>query len=215
MSSVLLRIELLGIEPLIWRRVRVPVRWTLKRLHGLIQSAFGWENRHLHDFRIGDVSIGMPDIDDDRPGLQDESEWTIAEVQKSGTTEFLYVYDFGDWWQHRIVIESEQRTGAGARFAPICLAGENAAPPEDVGGLPGYEEFRAALADPNHERHEELVNWIGGVFDPKAFDLNRAQSQAATLRVACNRSSGTRTLALSVRRCARRDRGAARAQSSE
>lgn len=84
MSSVLLRIELLGIEPLIWRRARVPVRWTLKRLHGLIQSAFGWENRHLHEFRIGDVSIGMPDIDDDRPGLQDESEWTIAEVQKSG-----------------------------------------------------------------------------------------------------------------------------------
>jgi len=173
LSSVLLRIELMGIEPLIWRRVRVPVRWTLKRLHGLIQSAFGWENRHLHDFRIGDVSIGMPDIDDDRPGLQDEGEWTIAEVQKSGETEFLYVYDFGDWWQHRIVIEPEQRTGAGARFAPICLAGENAAPPEDVGGLPGYEEFRAALADPNHERHEELLTWIGGVFDPKAFDLNR------------------------------------------
>lgn len=151
----------------------MPARWTLKRLHGLIQSAFGWENRHLHDFRIGEVSIGMPDIDDDRPGLQDEGEWTIAEVQKSGATEFPYVYDFGDWWQHRIVFEPEHRTGAGALFAPLCLAGENAAPPEDVGGLPGYEEFRAALADPNHERHEELLTWIGRVFDPKALDLNR------------------------------------------
>ncbi len=115
-------------ERMVWTRVRVPVRRTLKRLHGLIQSVFGWENRHLHQYRIGSVRIATPEGDDDRPpGLQDEGEWTIADVQKSRAKEFQYVYDFGDRWQHRIVIEPEQRTGASAQFAPLCLAGERRA----------------------------------------------------------------------------------------
>jgi hypothetical protein len=171
--TVLLRIELQGIEPLIWRRVRVPERWPLRRLHGCIQKVFGWEDCHLHDFRIGDLRIGMPEIDDSEEALQDDREWTLAEVLKTGAQEFVYVYDFGDHWEHRLIVEPESRTEAGAGFAPICLAGENAAPPEDVGGPPGYAEFLEALADPRHEQHEEMLEWVGGVFDPRAFDLNR------------------------------------------
>jgi hypothetical protein len=155
--TVLLRIELQGIEPLIWRRVRVPQRWTLRRLHGCIQKVFGWEDCHLHDFRIGDLRIGMPEIDDSEAGLQDDREWTLAEVLKTVAQEFVYVHDFGDHWEHRLIVEPESRTEAGAGFAPICLAGENAAPPEDVGGPPGYAEFLEALADPRHEQHEEML----------------------------------------------------------
>ena len=176
-STILLRIELLNIEPLIWRRVRVPTKWTLRRLHGLIQKVFGWEDRHLHDFRIGDVRIGMPELDDSQEGLQDDREWTLAEALQAGARELLYVYDFGDWWEHRLIVEPESRARAGARAAPVCLAGENAAPPEDIGGPPGYELLLEALGDPRHEQHEEMLEWVGGVWDPKAFDLNRVNRE--------------------------------------
>jgi hypothetical protein len=89
------------------------------------------------------------------------------------------VYDFGDWWEHRIVVEPEARTDAGARFAPLCLAGENAAPPEDAGGPPGYERLLQVLADPQHERYEEMLQWVGGIWDPKGFDLNQVNRALA------------------------------------
>jgi hypothetical protein len=172
-STVLLRIELLNMEPLIWRRVRVPAKWTLRRLHGVLQKVFGWEDRHLHEFQLGDLRIGMPELDESEAGLQDDREWTLAEVLRTGAQEFLYVYDFGDEWEHRLIVEPAARTEAGAQLAPMCLAGENAAPPEDVGGPPGYELFLEALGNPQHEQHEEMLEWIGGIWDPRAFDINR------------------------------------------
>lgn len=173
MESVLLRVELLHVTPLVWRRIRIPARWTLRRVHDVIQVAFGWEDRHLHEYQIGAVRVGLPEADEERAGLQDDTEWTLSEVFKTGVREFLYVYDFGDRWEHRVIVEPESRTGAAKPLAPLCLAGENAAPPEDVGGPLGYAEFVSALADPEHERHDELQTWIGGVFDAKGFDLNR------------------------------------------
>jgi len=175
--TVLLRIELLNIEPLIWRRVRVPAKWKLRKVHDLIQRVFGWQDCHLHEFRVGEVHIGMPEADDLQEGLQDDREWTLAEVLKSGAREFQYVYDFGDWWEHRVIVEPESRTDVGASAAPVCLAGENAAPPEDVCGPPGYEMFLEAIADPAHEEHEQMLEWVGGVWDPKAFDLNRVNRE--------------------------------------
>jgi hypothetical protein len=182
MESVLLRIELLHVKPLVWRRLRVPARWTLARLHRAIQIAFGWEDRHLHEYQIGRVRVGSPKDDDEGEGLQDESEWTLHEVVRTGAREFVYSYDFGDQWDHLIVFEPASRTGVGKLAAPVCLAGENAAPPEDVGGPPGYAEFLAAMADPAHTEHEELLAWVGGEFDPSAFDLDRVNRQLQRLR---------------------------------
>jgi hypothetical protein len=96
----------------------------------------------------------------------------VSELGAGG--EFEYRYDMGDGWQHRLVIESLPRVAASQDLSlPACLAGENACPPEDVGGPGGYELFLEILADREHEQHQDMVRWIGGVFDPKGFDLNR------------------------------------------
>jgi hypothetical protein len=94
----------------------------------------------------------------------------VAELGPRG--EFEYRYDMGDDWAHRIVIESALPSAAGEFPLPVCVAGENACPPEDVGGPYGYAEFLRALGERRHEQHEDMTRWIGGVFDPKGFDLN-------------------------------------------
>jgi len=98
----------------------------------------------------------------------------LARASASGAlgrhNSFRYVYDYGDNWQHKVKIEQIVDLDAPLT-APLCLAGKNACPPEDVGGAPGYEEFLAALADPNDPEHEHFKEWIGGDFDPAAFDI--------------------------------------------
>jgi hypothetical protein len=177
-AVVVLRVELLGIEPLIWRRVRVPAAMTLRDLHGVLQTVMGWQDCHLHEFRVGEVLIGVTD----RPELEvpetkeDEKEWPVAQVLATGVSEFEYVYDFGDHWAHRVILEPATRSripGVGV----LCLAGEGACPPEDVGGPPGYGQFLDALADASHSEHKTYVDWVGGVWDVKGFDLNRVNRQ--------------------------------------
>jgi hypothetical protein len=176
-----LRVELLGVEPLTWRRLRVPARFTLRDLHVLIQLAMGWQDRHLHEFRVGLMRFGVTDLPDvEVPhGMEEESVWTVADLANMAKTEVMeieYLYDFGDLWTHRIVIEPATRVRA-ARASPLCLAGENACPPEDVGGPPGYASMLAALADAAHPQHLTYVDWTGGVWDPKGFDLNRVNRE--------------------------------------
>ena len=157
-SSVILRVELLGIEPLIWRRVRVPAAMTLRELHGVLQIAMGWQDCHLHEFRVGDVLVGIVDRPElDTPeNMEDERNWTVAKIVASGAADFEYVYDFGDHWMHRVIAEPATRSripGSGV----ICLAGEGACPPEDMGGPPGYAQFLEALADASHSEHKTYV----------------------------------------------------------
>jgi hypothetical protein len=177
-KDLVLRVELLGVEPLVWRRVRVPAKFTLRQLHGVIQVAMSWQDCHLHEYRVGVFRIGLTDRPElDVPeGMEDETEWSVADVVKTGVGEFDYVYDFGDRWVHRVVLEPASRSRSEGA-SPLCLAGENACPPEDVGGYPGYAEFRAALADASHPQHDTYVSWVGGVWDPKGFDLNRVNRE--------------------------------------
>jgi hypothetical protein len=173
-ATAVLRIELLDIDPLIWRRVRVARGVTLKQLHEILQTVLGWEDSHLHEFRAGELILGMQDVDrdDERENLQDEDDWSLSDLLNRGASEFEYVYDFGDDWVHRVVLEPTTRSRVPGP-TPLCLAGENACPPEDVGGPHRYAVFLEAIADPAHEEHESLLQWIGGVWDPKGFDLNR------------------------------------------
>lgn len=171
---VILRVELLGVKPLVWRRVRVPAVMTFRFLHGVLQTVMGWQDCHLHNFRVGEALIGVTDRPElDVPeNMEDERAWTVAHMLAASASEFEYVYDFGDYWLHRIIIEPVTRSrvpGTGV----LCLAGEGACPPEDVGGPPGYVQFLAALADPSHSEHKAYVDRVGGVWDIKAFDLNR------------------------------------------
>jgi hypothetical protein len=162
--------------------VLVSNHWTLASLHGYLQWIMGWTDSHAHEFEIG-AGIVAPDwwiheaaFDTDTRHYRDERRVSVAAVvsELGAAGEFEYRYDMGDGWQHRLVIESLPRMAETQDLSlPVCLAGENACPPEDVGGPGGYELFLAILADRGHEQHHDMVRWIGGVFDPKGFDLNR------------------------------------------
>ena len=181
-QPIALRIELLDVAPLVWRRVLVSNQWALASLHGYLQWVMGWTDSHAHEFEIGG-GIVAPDwwiheaaFDTDTRHYRDERRVSVAAVvsELGGSGEFEYRYDMGDGWQHRLMIESPPRVAETQGLSlPVCLAGENACPPEDVGGPDGYALFLEILADREHEQHHDMVRWIGGVFDPKGFDLNR------------------------------------------
>jgi Plasmid pRiA4b ORF-3-like protein len=167
-----LHVELEDIEPVIWRRLLVPATMPLPKLHDLLQLALGWTNSHLHSFTFGKKTFGKSGVDDfdDVPTLE-ERKYTLESALDESLREFLYEYDFGDGWRHRIAVKSLARPNLEWHY-PICTGGARAAPPDDVGGPPGYEEFLAAIQDPKHEEHESMLTWIGGAFDPEGFDLN-------------------------------------------
>jgi len=141
----------------------------------------GWKDTHAHEFRIGDQVIapdwwikeGSPDLD--TGNYRDERRVGVGTaVSEAGTAgEIGYLYDIGDDWRHRLVVEPDVgRPTRKFNRVPLCIAGEDACPPDDVGGPHGYARFLTALADPDDEEHTDFATWIGGVFDPHGFDLN-------------------------------------------
>ena len=170
------KITLNDSKPPIWRRIQVK-NGTLDKLHERIQTAMGWTNSHLHEFEIDGERYGDPELLDD--GFEDfdcvDSTVTkISEiVPKNGKRfQFLYEYDFGDGWSHEVLFEGCLRAEKGRRY-PMCIEGERACPPEDVGGIWGYSDYLEALADPKHEQHEEFLEWRGPC-DPDKFDAAKA-----------------------------------------
>lgn len=164
-----LKISLLRIEPPIWRRVLVSGESTLLDLHRVIQMAMGWTNSHLHEFVVKGEHYSIPSPEDWQP-VKDEREYTILQIAPKRGAKFTYEYDFGDGWQHEILVERIAPVDAEL-VCPVCLAGERACPPEDVGGVWGYQDFLEAMKDPKHEQHWNYMEWWGGKFDPEAFDI--------------------------------------------
>ena len=175
-------IGLTEIEPRIWRRIEVPASYSFWDLHVAIQDSMGWLDYHLHAFRIQNPKtgaldeIGIPDEDafEGEPGFL--PGWQIPAVryfQRLGDRA-EYEYDFGDSWQHEVVLEAVRRRHAKTKY-PRCVAGARACPPEDCGGPRGYAELLATIADPAHEEHESTLRWLGGRFDPEAFDARRVR----------------------------------------
>lgn len=164
-----LKVTLECTDPPIWRRLVVPGNLNLARLHHVIQDAMGWEDSHLHSFDVGGIQIGIPDPDQFpfKEQVQTEKQYTLDRVART-EMRFTYLYDFGDGWTHEILVEE---VTTGELDAPHCVAGERACPPEDCGGVPGYDELVQALADKTHERHEELAAWIPDGWSPERFDL--------------------------------------------
>jgi hypothetical protein len=168
-----LRIDLEEVEPAVWRRLMVPGQITLGQLHRILQAAMGWSDLHLHAFEVGERSYGPDDPEDDPPDDQiDEDNVSVLEALDDGPVhEFLYEYDFGDGWSHRILVESRVTQDVAMEVA-LCLGGAQACPPDDVGGPDGYEAFLTAISDPGHEEHQDYLEWVGGNFDPAEFDLD-------------------------------------------
>jgi len=169
------KVSLKDIIPIIWRRIQVPEKYTFWDLHVAIQDAMGWLDYHLHEFRILNPmtclkeSIGIPDYQAEGPTMLPSWEVMIADYFVHDNTVAEYEYDFGDGWQHLLILENIVPKEQGKRY-PLCMAGEQACPPEDCGGPPGYEEFLKAIRDADHEEHESLLRWIGGSFSPVKFN---------------------------------------------
>lgn len=177
-----LRIELLDLEPTIWRRVLVPGSIKLAKLHVVLLWTMGWLGGHLHEFIIGHTHYGEPDPDYPYdPPLRSDARVTLAGAL-GGLTTFTYLYDFGDGWEHRVRIEQVLPPDSALKH-PLCLAGANACPPEDVGGPPGYLDFLEALADPSHEEHDDMLRWCGGAFDSTSFDLDEVNEMLRQIKL--------------------------------
>ncbi|SER51466.1 pRiA4b ORF-3-like protein [Nitrosomonas sp. Nm51] len=166
----LLKIQLLDIEPEIWRRFVVPASITLDRLHDVIQIVMGWTDSHLHEFSIGKKRYT------EYPESREEGlvcgRYRLEDLIKQKGRSFRYLYDFGDGWEHELVLEESRYFNPELRVELTCLEGERACPPEDVGGVPGYFDFCKALKDPGHEEHESYMDWSGGGYDSESFDVD-------------------------------------------
>jgi hypothetical protein len=187
-----LKVTLLGTTPPIWRRLLVPSGITLDYLHDVLQVAMGWENCHMHDFRIGQRRFGKPDPDDGlmgMPATSNERTAQLSSVLGKVGAKAVYTYDFGDGWEHGIVIEKVLLPQSGLMY-PICTAGKRLAPPEDCGGIPGYYNLLEALSDPHHKQHEELQEWVDDGFDPDAFSVDDVNRRLAPLQRGWAKASG-------------------------
>jgi hypothetical protein len=168
-----IKVTLRDSQPLIWRRFTAFSEIDLGLLHEVLQAVMGWTNTHLHQFeaaghRISDPSFEL-DEDADEPTTLDERSLTLRDVAPSVGDHFVYEYDFGDGWIHDLVVEDIEDLGDRGGLV-WCLEGARACPLDDCGGISGYEELLAALADRRHPEREELLAWAGGSFDPEHFD---------------------------------------------
>ncbi len=216
-----LRITLLRSKPPIWRKVAVTDDMTLGGLHRLIQIVMGWEDDHLHHFvtkgkpvkltdeeamqlilqgRMNDLRAQRgercytgcaPDGSDTDMEGEDENGVTLADIFSTPDTKLTYEYDFGDSWQHSIELKKTYPPKEGVAY-PVCLEGKMACPPEDCGGVWGYYEKLASLADPTDEYHEDAKEWFGEDFDPEALDLDRINAALTYWRKAQSKSKRRR-----------------------
>ena len=171
------KITLKDSKPPVWRRIQVTNNITLSRFSATLLTVMGWNGGHLHELRIGDKDYGMPDEEfDDSKSIIDEKTVRLRDLSESALKRFIFVYDFGDGWEHEIELEKVLEPEYKVNY-PVCLDGARTCPPDDCGGTGGYEDFLEAIRDSKHPEHESMLEWIGGKFDPEEFNvkcINRA-----------------------------------------
>lgn len=170
------KISLKGIRPPVWRRIMVPESYSFWDLHVAIQDAMGWSDCHLHEFTMTNPKngflehIGIPD-DDNFFGEEILPGWK-KKIRNYFTQDNLkaeYVYDFGDEWRHRVLLEGIFPAEPDVKY-PVCVKGKRNCPPEDCGGVWGYADFLEKIQGPENSERKELLEWVGGEFDPEHFD---------------------------------------------
>jgi hypothetical protein len=170
------KITLLDTAPAIWRRIQVPGDYSFWDLHAAIQSAMGWDDVHLHMFRIGkraEVLINGNPVeklfDNDDENTFDGWDTQVNRFLDRPGQSAIYEYDMGDSWEHEVLLEGVFLKEKGIRY-PRCTAGERACPPEDCGGTPGFYHLLEVMASPQHPEHKEAISWLGKKYDPEKFD---------------------------------------------
>ena len=171
-----LRIELTPTEPRVWRSILVQDSISMQELHEIIQVVMGWMRSHLFMFRVGDTVIGEPSRESDwyDGEFKDAKKLLVRQFLEKIDDEICYEYDFGDSWDHTITVTQRIDRSELMFNVPRCIAGENACPPEDCGGFPGFENLKQILADPEHEEHDETILWLDSYYpnyDPREFSL--------------------------------------------
>jgi hypothetical protein len=177
---VQIKVKLLGVsKPPVWRRLQLRADTRLDHLHEMIVAAFGWQDDHMHVFASGPDEFGVPDPE---LGFIDERDVSLGELIGGVGDRLRYTYDFGDDWQHEIVVEELLDADPEIHY-PILLAAKGACPPEDCGGPWGYAELKAILANPSHEQHQQMLDWLGldnsSAFDPNAIATDEIEEELA------------------------------------
>lgn len=164
-----LKVTLLDVRPLIWRRIQLPGATPLDRLHRILQVVFGWQGQQEHQFVFGDERF---EENAPRSGSEagDESRVLLCDILHEPRDEVLYEYDFADGWEHRIVLEATLPIEESSPI-PVCLAGSRAAPPEGIGGPPGYRRLLRVLANPAHPDFRDYCRRLPEDFDAEVFDI--------------------------------------------
>ena len=170
-KAIQFKVTLRYIRPPIWRRVLLPDNFTLGRLHDVIQVAMDWQDCHMHAFRVGDVNYTDTQASDGEMDMENEDGALLRNVAGEVKTKFIYEYDFGDGWEHDVVVEKILPYDSGVKY-PVCLGGARACPPEDCGSFPGYMGILEALKAPKKsDEQKELLEWLGDGYDPERFDV--------------------------------------------
>jgi hypothetical protein len=164
----------------IWRRIQITNATSLYRLHKILQVVMGWSDYHLHKFIIDETHYGEPSLDYDFKMKNDKTVKLGQAVSEEGA-KFAYIYDFGDYWYHKILVEKILPLELDKHY-PICLKGKHACPPEDCGGIWGYYDFLKMIQDPKNPEHEHMLEWVGGSFDPETFDLDEINQKLRKIR---------------------------------
>ncbi len=178
-----LKIVLDGLEPPIVREVAAPTGVSLDDLHLVIQAAMGWENYHLYQFQVGrTVTYGIPDPDWPEHEIVSSKSTKLTDLlaQLGRKKSFTYHYDFGDDWMHTITVKGLEEPESGAAY-PRLLSARGACPPEDCGGPWGYADLVEAIDDPDHEMHDDMVEWYGEEIDIEFVDEDRIRDDLAKL----------------------------------
>jgi hypothetical protein len=183
-------ITIADIKPAIWRRLLLPEDLNFAQLHEVIQAAFGWTDSHLHHFIVGGLVVGAPEFDEgglNRHQTLDASKIFLRDLVTADLdkTKILYEYDFGDSWRHWIAFDSQAPEEPGNSY-PQVVDGRRCAPPEDVGGPPGYQRFLEAWRNPKHKEHKAMRDWASRAFDPEAFDRDKAQKAVKSALRRCD-----------------------------
>lgn len=172
-----IKISLIGAKPPIWRTVLVPSDLGLEDFHDVIQVAMGWTDSHLHQFIDDKKFYGIPD-DEFGMEMEDESKYMLSQLLQDEKDSLTYEYDFGDSWEHKILLEKILPYDSNT-LLPVCIKGKRACPPEDCGGIWGYEELLETISDPKHPDYKEMLDWLGGELDPDEFDLKEINEDLA------------------------------------
>ncbi|MCP4115812.1 MAG: plasmid pRiA4b ORF-3 family protein [Desulfobacteraceae bacterium] len=175
-----IKVTLVGSKPPIWRRLIVKDNIRLDQLHSVLQVTMGWFDYHLHQYRVGRSYIGIPDPDFGND-VTDERKVCLQDIVFNPKDNFVYEYDFGDGWEHKIVLEKILTLDFSE--SPVVIKGKKSCPPEDCGGIGGYYDFLDAIQDTKHEEHESMLEWVGGEFDPDEFDMDLINEKLKGLKL--------------------------------